>query len=161
MHLLIDISRLKYGEYLKTGNISALRDITINFDLVKSLTQSAVSDFLLEETKIGLLNELSAQTYYGVDAAYRLFMISGNREHLFKALEFSELNKASLLQNLVFRYRDKTNADIPDSLLYRRRNLTGYIDYSGCRINRKNQDQASIRTALTAFSFPCVRSMIP
>lgn len=134
---LIDMSRLKYDEYLKTGNISALRDITINFDLVKSLTQSAVSDFLLEETKIGLLNELSAQTYYGVDAAYRLFMISGNREHLFKALEFSELNKASLLQSLVFRYRDKRNADIPDSLLYKRRNLTGYIDYLRMQVKQK------------------------
>lgn len=134
---LINISRLKYNEYFRSKESNILEDIIYYFNHVRSITEAVVSDFLLEETKIGLLNQLSTQTVYAVDAACRLYHETGGREYLFKALEFSELNKASLLQDLVFRFKGEENTIIPDSLLHKRKELLGYIDYLQMQLKQR------------------------
>lgn len=137
---LFDLSRLKYNEFYRERNAWSLKQILYNFDNIKTITRATVSDFLLEETRIGLMNQLSDQTVFAVDAACRLFYETGDREYFFKALEFSELNKASILQNLTSRFSGRSRVRIPDTLIYKQKELLGYIDYLQLQL-KKNRNE--------------------
>ncbi|MFO7658494.1 MAG: CHAT domain-containing tetratricopeptide repeat protein [Bacteroidales bacterium] len=123
---LLYLCRLKYKWYNITNDEQHLKDIICFFGHIPSLTQSVISDFLLEETKINLLNQLSKYTIYAVDASALLYQITGEYEYYAKSLEFSEVNKSPLLQA---RYFANNEPGTPSEILWKRNSLVSSIEY--------------------------------
>lgn len=126
---LLNICALKYKLYQETMNSLFLKDILEIYTYIPKLTAGIISDFLLEETKIELLNKLSDNSLYAIDAAYILYRETGNNVYFIKALEISELNKAFVLQNTLFKCNGEGYSNVPGRLLSRKKNITGYIQY--------------------------------
>jgi CHAT domain-containing protein/Tfp pilus assembly protein PilF len=126
---LFDLCRFNYNMYLATDDDRYLNEIIMYFEHAKSIINSVISDFVLEDTRIKLLSQLAKHTYFAVDAASILFRKTGNTEYFFKAFEFSELNKSSVLQNFIYRYKQKRESDAPVHLLWKKKDLLGYTDF--------------------------------
>jgi CHAT domain-containing protein/Tfp pilus assembly protein PilF len=143
---LLDLCKLVYHQYEINRNYSVLPEILKYFDLVKSITYTVISDYVLEDTKIKLLNQVSRQTCYPVDAANILFQETGNTDYFIKAFEFSEFNKASVLYDLVNRYNGNRGEAIPDTILMRKKDLLGYVDFLQMKLHRiKDNSEYSVR----------------
>lgn len=126
---LIDLCRLNYHDYITNGNYYHLTQIPEYFKLIKSIINNVISDFTIEETKIKLLNKFSKNTFYAVDAAYKLFILTGIPDYNLMSFEFSEYNKASLLQDRVYGPGSMEDYYIPEKLIIKKKNLMGFIEY--------------------------------
>lgn len=138
---ILELCRLDYKEYLLTGEKKLLSEITGYFDLVKFLVNSVISDFVLEERRIKLLNRFSKYTAIAVDAAFQLFINTGDPQYFAKALEFSELNKSAVLNNLEYRYKTEKETRVPERLLHKRKNLLGYTDFLRMKLLKPDREQ--------------------
>jgi Uncharacterized protein conserved in bacteria len=135
---LLDLCRLNCSDFKSKANVQYLKDNVSYFSQVENISQKVITGFLLEETKINLLNRISGYDIYAIDAAYRLYRQTGSLEYFLKALEFSEVNKASVLQNLANQYAGRNGDRGFDSLLVSRNNLLGYVNYLQMKLhNRK------------------------
>ncbi|GEM_PF-6546512 len=141
---IFELCRLDYNEYLLRHDEGKLIDITALYGYVKPLINSVISDYTLDETRIRLLNQLSVNTVYAVDAANILFSHTGNKDYFDKAFRFSEINKSGILKNLDYRFGKEKFAAVPDELLLKRKNLLGYIDFLQMKLIKQDRDKAKI-----------------
>ncbi|NMC36959.1 MAG: CHAT domain-containing protein [Bacteroidales bacterium] len=126
---VFNLCRLDYNEYLISGNQDLLVEIIRLYDYVKIFVNTVISDYILEETKIRLLNQLSKHTGIAVEAAFEMYRRTADPEYFNKAFEFSELHKSSVIRNLVQKYGSTEGNNIYARLVLRKKNLLGQIDY--------------------------------
>ncbi len=137
---IIDICRLNFEDYEKTGDKNLLVEITKHYENLKKIVNISISDYALEETKINLLNKLAEHTAIAVEAATILFKSTGDPVYYYKALEFSELNKSSILQNLIYRYRTAGESGVTERLLRKKKDLHGHIGYLQLKLQKPGAD---------------------
>ncbi len=126
---VFNLCRLDYNEYLISGNQDLLVEIIRLYDYVNIFVNTVISDFILEETKIRLLNQLSEHTGIAVEAAFEMYGRTADPEYFDKAYEFAELHKSSVIRNLVNKYDVMEGNRVPARLILRKKNLLGQIDY--------------------------------
>lgn len=136
---VFNLCRLDYYEYLITGNQELLVEIIRFYDYVKIFVNTVISDFILEETKIRLLNQLARHTGIAVEAAFGMFRRTADPEYFDKAYEFSELHKSSVIRNLVHKYDSTEENGVPARLILRKKNLLGQIDYLQIKLVKPDQ----------------------
>ncbi len=124
---VFNLCRLDYYEYLITGNQELLVEIIRFYDYVKIFVNTVISDFILEETKIRLLNQLARHTGIAVEATFGMFRRTADPEYFDKAYEFSELHKSSVIRNLVHKYDSTEENGVPARLILRKKNLLGRL----------------------------------
>ena len=135
---LLNLTSIDYKLWYKLNEPDYLNEIVTCFGSVQYIVTDVLSDFTIEETKINLVNLISEKSHIAVDAAYQLYKQTGNTAYRNKTFGFSELTKAAVLQNVIYKCDAEVQSDIPDDLLQDKKSTSGYMDYLGAKLMKYN-----------------------
>jgi CHAT domain-containing protein/tetratricopeptide (TPR) repeat protein len=109
--------------YNKTGKIKDLETSLGTFDLAIQLIDNMRLDYQTRESKLFLSENEKATHTSAIHTAYMLWSITENKYYMYKAFEYAEKSKASVLLAALRSTEAKSFAGIPDKLLRKENNL--------------------------------------
>ncbi len=145
VHDLLNLAQADQKLSQVQKNYDYLDEAIVCFEKVRQLLPEIFCDFTTEETKIDLVNLISGKSQIAVSAAILLFKETGDITYRNKAFEFSELNKATVLQNVMYKCEAEVESDLPAEILQDKVSTMSYLDYLSGRMKKNSYENDSQR----------------
>ena len=137
---LLNLVNTDYELFDKQKKTDYLNEVIACFEDIRYLVPVILSGFTVEETKVALVNMVSGESQSAVDAAFRLYKKTGDEAFLYKAFEFAELTKATVLQDVIGKCDAEVRSDVPADLLQDKQSTLGYLGYLSTKLKKNQYD---------------------
>lgn len=121
-------------------------------DLADSLIDRMIRGFKNEESKFVLGDKAKSIFEQGIDASYRLFKITNNKQYLEKLLYFIEKSKAAVLQQGILDSKAKQYSNIPNDILQKEKLLKDDLIFYEARL-KTELTKANSDDSLSAYKY--------